>query len=134
MFPLKIRLKYDHVKYKSWLWLCATSAMKYNSTVILGAKYIRERNVLTYFNIRQNKEFIARKSYCISCWYKQSVKTVEQWTLDLRKILGVTKIFLKSKLFLISNTRKPLKKKWKENKMGINKWNWENVDFMVFQF
>ena len=38
--------------------------MKYNSTVILGAKYIRERNVLTYFNIRQNKEFIARKSYC----------------------------------------------------------------------
>ena len=33
-----------------------------------------------------------------------------QWTLDLRKILGVTKIFLKSRFFLISNTRKPLKK------------------------
>ena len=33
-----------------------------------------------------------------------------QWNLDLRKILGVTKIFLKSRFFLISNTRKPLKK------------------------
>ena len=29
--------------------------------------------------------------------------------LDLRKILGVTKIFLKSRFFLISNTGKPLK-------------------------
>ena len=36
--------------------------------------------------------------------------TTVQWTLDLRKILGVTKIFLKSRFFLISNTRKPLKK------------------------
>jgi hypothetical protein len=33
-----------------------------------------------------------------------------QWTLDLRNILGETKIFLKSRFFLISNTRKPLKK------------------------
>ena len=33
-----------------------------------------------------------------------------QWNLDLRKFLGVTKIFLKSRFFLISNTRKPLKK------------------------
>ena len=33
-----------------------------------------------------------------------------QWNLDLRKILGVTKIFLKSRFFLISNARKPLKK------------------------
>ena len=31
-----------------------------------------------------------------------------QWNLDLRKILGVTKIFLKSRFFLISNTRKSL--------------------------
>ena len=30
------------------------------------------------------------------------------WTLDLRKILGVTKIFLKSRFFLISNTRNSL--------------------------
>ena len=29
-----------------------------------------------------------------------------QWNLDLRKILGVTKIFLKSRFFLISNTRR----------------------------
>ena len=33
-----------------------------------------------------------------------------QWNLDLRKILGVIKIFLKSRFFLISNTRKPLQK------------------------
>ena len=33
---------------------------------------------------------------------------VVQWNLDLRKILGVTKIFLKSRFFLISNTRKSL--------------------------
>ena len=33
-----------------------------------------------------------------------------QWNLDIRKILGVTKIFLKSRFFLISNTRNPLKK------------------------
>ena len=32
-----------------------------------------------------------------------------QWNLDLRKILGVDKIFLKSRFFLISNTGKPLK-------------------------
>ena len=32
-----------------------------------------------------------------------------QWNLDLRKILGVTKIFLKSRFFLISNTGKPMK-------------------------
>ena len=31
-----------------------------------------------------------------------------QWNLDLRKILGVSKIFLKSRFFLISNTRKSL--------------------------
>ena len=31
-----------------------------------------------------------------------------QWNLDLRKILGGTKIFLKSRFFLISNTRKSL--------------------------
>ena len=31
-----------------------------------------------------------------------------QWNLDLRKILGVTKIFLKSRFFLISNKRKSL--------------------------
>jgi glutamate 5-kinase len=30
-----------------------------------------------------------------------------QWNLDLRKILGVTKIFLKSRFFFISNTRNP---------------------------
>ena len=35
--------------------------------------------------------------------------TVVQWNLDLRKILGVDKIFLKSRFFLISNTGKPLK-------------------------
>ena len=29
-----------------------------------------------------------------------------QWNLDLRKILGVDKIFLKSRFFLISNTLK----------------------------
>ena len=32
-----------------------------------------------------------------------------QWNLDLRKILGVDKIFLKSRSFLTSNTGKPLK-------------------------
>ena len=32
-----------------------------------------------------------------------------QWNLDLRKILGVDKIFLKSRFFLISNSGKPLK-------------------------
>ena len=32
-----------------------------------------------------------------------------QWNLDLRKILGVAKIFLKTRFFLISNTAKPLK-------------------------
>ena len=31
-----------------------------------------------------------------------------QWNLDLRKILGVTKIFLKSRFFLISNIGKSL--------------------------
>ena len=35
-------------------------------------------------------------------------RLVVQWNLDLRKILGVTKIFLKSRFFLISNTRKSL--------------------------
>jgi hypothetical protein len=37
-------------------------------------------------------------------------QSLVQWTLDLRKILGVTKIFLKSRFFLISNTRKTLEK------------------------
>ena len=46
----------------------------------------------------------------------QNVGTLTvQWNLDLRKILGVTKIFLKSRFFLISNTRKPLKKHKFEN-------------------
>ena len=52
-----------------------------------------------------------------------STKTV-QWNLDLRKILGVTKIFLKSRFFLISNTRKPLKKhnsaKWTSETIQIS--------------
>ena len=47
-----------------------------------------------------------------------------QWNLDLRKILGVTKIFLKSRFFLISNTRKPLKKhnfaKWTSETIQIS--------------
>ena len=34
---------------------------------------------------------------------------IVQWNLDLRKILGVDKIFLKSRFFLISNTGKPAK-------------------------
>ena len=34
---------------------------------------------------------------------------IVQWTLDLRKILGVDKIFLKSRFLLISNTGEPLK-------------------------
>ena len=43
-------------------------------------------------------------------WNKVFVSIVIQWTLDSREILGVTKIFLRSRFFLISNTRKPLKK------------------------
>ena len=34
------------------------------------------------------------------------VELVVQWNLDLRKIFGVDKIFLKSRFFLISNTRR----------------------------
>ena len=49
------------------------------------------------------------QSGCIFFWKTDLAITI-QWTLDLRKILGVTKFFLKSKFFLISNTRKPLKK------------------------
>ena len=33
---------------------------------------------------------------------------IVQWNFDLRKILGVTKNFLKSRFFLISNTTKSL--------------------------
>ena len=44
-----------------------------------------------------------------------------QWTLDLRKILGETKIFLKSRFFLISSTRKPLKKH------NMAKWTSETI-------
>ena len=40
---------------------------------------------------------------------KSILYTVQQ-NLDIRKILGATKISLKSRFFLISNTRKPLKK------------------------
>ena len=39
----------------------------------------------------------------------QNVQKEVQSNLDLRKILGVTKIFLKPKLFFISNTENPLK-------------------------
>merc|ERR1712051_572119 len=40
---------------------------------------------------------------------KKDLSLSIEWNLDLRKILGVTKIFLKSRFLLISNTRKPLK-------------------------
>ena len=43
-----------------------------------------------------------------------------QWNLDLRKILKVTKIFLKLRFFLISNIRKSLKK---HNFAKTNIWN-----------
>ena len=47
-----------------------------------------------------------------------------QWTLNIRKIFWVTKIFLKSRFFLISNTRKPLKKcnfaKWTSETIQIS--------------
>ena len=53
-----------------------------------------------------------------------SAHNIIQWNLDLRKILGVTKIFLKSRFFLISNTRKPLKKhnsaKWTSETIQIS--------------
>ena len=39
---------------------------------------------------------------------KSILYTVQQ-NLDIRKILGATKISLKSRFFLISNTRKPMK-------------------------
>ena len=39
----------------------------------------------------------------------QMIAILIQWNLNLRKILGVTKIFLKSRFFLIPDTRKPLK-------------------------
>ena len=50
-----------------------------------------------------------------------------QCNLDLRKILGVDKIFLKSRFFLISNTRKPLKVTNKAQVCKMNTWNNANV-------
>ena len=41
--------------------------------------------------------------------FREFMTMIIQWNLDLRKILGVDKIFLKSRFFLISNTGKPLK-------------------------
>ena len=41
--------------------------------------------------------------------FDQSYIYLVQWNLDLRKILGVDKIFLKSRFILISKTGKPLK-------------------------
>ena len=43
-----------------------------------------------------------------SLWVEYNTNIKVQWNLDLRKILGVTKIFLKPRFFLISNTRKSL--------------------------
>ena len=57
---------------------------------------------LKYLSIRIYKDGLI--------WNKVFVSIVIQWTLDSREILGVTKIFLRSRFFLISNTRKPLKK------------------------
>ena len=60
------------------------------------------------------------RSLCVALFYKAVINEFGslspqlmlgiQWPLILRKIFGVTKIFLKSRFFLISNTRKPLKK------------------------
>ena len=60
-------------------------------------------NVIQYFH---TKKVINCAVLNIETKERKSI----QWTLYLRKILGVTKIFLKSRFFLISNTRKPLKK------------------------
>ena len=59
------------------------------------------------------------RSFCVVLFYKAVINEFGslspqlmlgiQWPLILRKIFGVTKIFLKSRFFLISNTRKPLK-------------------------
>ena len=44
----------------------------------------------------------------VRAWLEKPYFYLVQWNLDLRKILGVTKIFLKLRFFLISNTRKSL--------------------------
>ena len=54
----------------------------------------------------------------------QSIIEVIQWNLDLRKILGVDKIFLKSRFFLISNT---LKVTSKRKPCKMNAWINANV-------
>ena len=46
---------------------------------------------------------------CTVNWLQEKWDLIQR-NLDLGKILGVTKIFLSSRFFFISNTRKPLKK------------------------
>ena len=65
------------------------------------------------------------------CGFLRIYELCIQWNLDLRKILGVKKIFLKSRFFLISNTRKPLKKhnsaKWTSETKQISRRTFSNA-------
>ena len=70
-------------------WIVSINFTPGNSKAIPGKFVIKLYNL--YLSFRQVVEFS-------SCEL--------QWNLELRKILGVTKIFLKSRFFLISNTRR----------------------------
>ena len=75
------------------------------SVSIKYRKYARHHEC--YFCIRNSRVLeMFYRHFCAKALIL--VNPIVQWNLDLRKILGVTKIFLKSRFFLISNSRKSL--------------------------
>ena len=79
-----------------------------------GLKFRKYVWFLTLKDVDENLNFIifeatAPSNYVVRAGWVLILIEI-QWNFDLRKILGVTTIFLKSRFFLISNTRKPLKK------------------------
>ena len=77
-----------------------------------------------FLNLKKKLAYKNMKKTASKVAHNRPIFFSVQWNLDLRKILGVTKIFLKSRFFLISSTRKPLKKhnfaKWTSKTTQIN--------------
>ena len=80
------------------------SYQKKSVSMLLNYVFLQEGRTLTAMALQKGTVYIlGQQALSFS-------HVVVQWNLDLRKFLEVTKIFIKSRFFLISNTRKPLKK------------------------
>ena len=89
----------------SYFFVLKSSLNNISSDVEFQRRWVLKRKLYGQESTYVLKRFFFLLNPSMNYGLSKSVNIV-QWNLDLRKILGVDKIFLKSRFFLISNTLK----------------------------